>query len=144
MSAAQTGRTHDCTRPRSVTCSLLHRRGRPHMRHYPPATRARMRFTVMAGFPTVAPILWKLCPSSRRVRPGDNGLLLDIRHETLRLALADYIEAKRPLATGVDATSGEVALHVSNALANAVALVLGHGREDLNTSFEMPLPVTSP
>ena len=34
MSAAQTGRTHDCTRPRSITCSLLHRRGRPHMRYY--------------------------------------------------------------------------------------------------------------
>src|SRR5215204_6692157 len=57
--------------------------------------------------------------------PGDNGLLLVIRHETLRLALADYIEAKRPLATAVDATSGEVALHVSNAHANAFALVLG-------------------
>ena len=37
-----------------------------------------------------------------------------------------HIEAERPLAAAVDALRREVAFHVADALADAVALVLGH------------------
>jgi hypothetical protein len=62
--------------------------------------------------------------------PGDDRLLLSIRHEALRLALAHHVEAERALAAAVDALSRQMALHVADALTDAIPLVLGHGAED--------------
>jgi hypothetical protein len=56
-------------------------------------------------------------------------LLFGVRDEPA----VDHIEPERSLATAVDALSGEVALDVSNPLANAIPLVLrdcGQDRKD--------------
>jgi hypothetical protein len=61
------------------------------------------------------------------------------RHELAVL----HIEAERLVAAKIAIALPLIGLHLGNALANAVALCLGHDRI-VNTSLDMPLPVTSP
>jgi hypothetical protein len=60
----------------------------------------------------------------------DCGCFLGVRNEAAGLAIEHDVEAERPLAAAIDALRGQMPLGVADALAQPIALALGHRGED--------------